>query len=139
MTEMHERLWHEWYDLWHETDASASKPSYEDWLESRIEELERAVESAIPRLKEWMRTTGFGEEFHKDESALRLCEAGLSSLPHSSRIVAALRECFEAAKCLEKERRLFAIGGLERTGDIQKVHRRLVDAIENVEKCKEQK
>ena len=36
MTETHEYLWHEWYDHWHNADASKPKPSYEEWLEDRI-------------------------------------------------------------------------------------------------------
>ena len=41
MSDTHERLWHEWYSVWHDADASKAKPSYEDWLEARIEAAER--------------------------------------------------------------------------------------------------
>ena len=52
MTGIHERLWHEWYDLWHEADASKPKPWYEDWLEAHIEALEREVRELRARLAE---------------------------------------------------------------------------------------
>jgi len=44
MSDTHERLWHEWYAVWHDADASKARPSYEEWLEARIEALEKAGE-----------------------------------------------------------------------------------------------
>lgn len=41
--EVHNRLWHEWYAMWHDDDASGLKPSYEEWLEQRLEAAERVV------------------------------------------------------------------------------------------------
>ena len=47
MSDTHERLWHEWYAVWHDADASKAKPSYEEWLEARIEELEKTMGDVI--------------------------------------------------------------------------------------------
>jgi len=48
MSDTHERLWHEWYAVWHDADASKAKPSYEEWLEARIEELEKRLAKLQP-------------------------------------------------------------------------------------------
>jgi len=50
MSDTHERLWHEWYAVWHDADASKARPSYEEWLEARIEALERWGECASQAL-----------------------------------------------------------------------------------------
>ena len=43
MTEPHDRLWCEWFGAWHDADASKPKPSYEGWLEKRLEaDMQRA-------------------------------------------------------------------------------------------------
>jgi hypothetical protein len=42
MTEPHDHLWCEWLGAWHDADASKPKPSYEGWLEKRLEAAEKA-------------------------------------------------------------------------------------------------
>ena len=43
MTEPHDHLWCEWLGAWHDADEPKPKPSYEGWLEERLEAAEEDV------------------------------------------------------------------------------------------------
>ena len=49
--EKHNELWREWYDMWHAVGASKPKLSYEEWLEDKIESLERDLDVAIVAIR----------------------------------------------------------------------------------------
>jgi len=57
----HGRLWNEWYAAWHDADASKPKPSYEGWLEKRLEAAERWLRN-YRTLAEERRAALAGEE-----------------------------------------------------------------------------
>jgi len=69
MSDTHERLWHEWYAVWHDADASKAKPSYEEWLEARIEALEKTKGLVIPRC-EWSICARHNRAYWTEEGCL---------------------------------------------------------------------
>ena len=79
MSETHERMWHEWYDGWHNADASKPKPSYEEWLEEHI----RVLEQTGANLAEEFRSYLITDNHSHDAAADALHEWDQAALPES--------------------------------------------------------
>src|SRR3990172_10851071 len=80
MSETHERMWHEWYDGWHNADASKPKPSYEEWLEEHIRVLEVFVESLRGLREGCLSSYAGGYTRGGDDEKLRVFQHGMKTV-----------------------------------------------------------
>ena len=77
MTEPHDRLWCEWLGAWHDVDASKPKPSYEEWLEKRLEAAEKAMRLARSALDSLMGDSDLDGDNSREMQAMQALSAAL--------------------------------------------------------------